>query len=89
MKNNKNYVDGFVLSVPKKNLKIYRAMAKVGAKMWKKYGALEYKECIADDMSKKWSMPLSKMAKTKPAEVTSSPTLSINLVPIAIALMPK
>lgn len=50
MKNNVKYVDGFVLVIPKKNLKAYQAMAKEGARMWKGLGALDYKECIADDV---------------------------------------
>lgn len=45
------YVDGYVLVVPKKNVAAYKKMAKSGAKMWKKYGALDYKECIGDDMN--------------------------------------
>jgi uncharacterized protein YbaA (DUF1428 family) len=43
------YIDGFVFSVPKKNLVAYRKMAKEGAKAWKKFGALEYFECMGDD----------------------------------------
>lgn len=45
------YVDGFVLVVPKKSLDDYRKMAEDGAKMWMKYGALEYKECIGEDLN--------------------------------------
>ena len=62
------YVDGYVLPVPKKNLKAYVQMAKMGKKMWKKHGALDYKECIADDVKKgKWtSFPRS--VKLKPGE---------------------
>jgi len=48
-----SYVDGFVIPVPKKNLKAYRQMAKLGAKLWKKYGALEYFECIGDNLRPK------------------------------------
>lgn len=44
------YVDGFVIVVPKKNFDAYRKMAREGAKLWLKYGALDYKECIGDDM---------------------------------------
>ena len=44
------YVDGFVLPVPKKNLKAYRRMAQLGAKVWCEHGALEYIECVADDV---------------------------------------
>jgi uncharacterized protein YbaA (DUF1428 family) len=44
------YVDGFVLPVPKKNLAAYRRMARKAGKIWKEYGALEYRECVADDV---------------------------------------
>jgi uncharacterized protein YbaA (DUF1428 family) len=54
------YVDGFVLVVPKKNVAAYRKMATEGAKMWMKYGALEYMECMGDDLN-----PNSDMAGMK------------------------
>jgi uncharacterized protein YbaA (DUF1428 family) len=44
------YVDGFVLPVPKKNRAAYLKMAKLGRKVWLEYGALEYYECVADDV---------------------------------------
>jgi uncharacterized protein YbaA (DUF1428 family) len=44
------YVDGFVLPVPKKNVAAYRAMARKAGKIWKEHGALEYRECVADDV---------------------------------------
>lgn len=47
------YVDGFVLIVPKKNVVAYRKMATFGKKLWMKYGALDYKECIGDDLRAK------------------------------------
>jgi len=64
-----NYVDGFVLPIPRKNLKAYLKMAKLAGKVWKEHGALEYFECIADDVKKgKWtSFPRS--VKLKPNEV--------------------
>ncbi len=49
-KNKTNYVDGFVLVVPKKKVLEYRKMAQFGGKIWKKHGALDYKECMGDDM---------------------------------------
>ena len=50
------YVDGFVLPVPKRNLAAYRRMATKAGKVWREYGALDYKECIADDVKKgKWT----------------------------------
>ena len=62
------YVDGYVLPVPKKNLKAYVLMAKMGAKMWMKHGALDYKECVGEDLETRWGTPFSKMMKLKPGE---------------------
>jgi uncharacterized protein YbaA (DUF1428 family) len=44
------YVDGFLIPVPKKNLAEYKRIAKLCAKIWKEYGALEVKECVAEDV---------------------------------------
>ena len=50
------YVDGFVLPVPKKNTDAYRRMARVAGKVWREHGALDYVECIADDVKPgKWT----------------------------------
>ncbi len=46
------YVDGFVLPVPKKNLDAYRRMARKAGKVWREHGALEYRECVADDVKR-------------------------------------
>jgi uncharacterized protein YbaA (DUF1428 family) len=46
------YVDGFVLAVPRANLKAYEAMARLGGEVWKEYGALAYVECVGDDTPK-------------------------------------
>ena len=45
-----SYVDGFVLPVPKKNVAAYRRMAQKAGKVWRDHGALEYIECVADDV---------------------------------------
>ncbi len=64
------YVDGYVLVVPKKNLKAYQKMAKMGGKVWRKYGALEYFECMGDDLNPKWTgIKFPKMVKAKSSEV--------------------
>ncbi len=64
------YVDGYVVAVPKKNLAVYKRMAMLGGKVWRKHGALEYKECVIEDVKpNKWTMPFSKMMKAKPGEV--------------------
>ena len=62
------YVDGFVLPVPKKNLQAYRKMAQKAGKIWKELGALEYRECVGDDLDVKFGVPFSKSAKVKPGE---------------------
>src|ERR1043165_9798617 len=50
------YVDGFVVPLPKKNLSRYRTMARKAGKVWREHGALEFRECIADDVSfGKWT----------------------------------
>jgi uncharacterized protein YbaA (DUF1428 family) len=54
-----NYVDGYVLPIPKRKVGAYRRIARKAGKIWMEHGALEYRECIADDV--------------KPGKVTSFP----------------
>jgi len=68
------YIDGFVLPVAKKNLGSYRRVARVAAKVWREYGALEYVECVADQLTSKhegktFHSLFPKLAKVKPGEV--------------------
>jgi uncharacterized protein YbaA (DUF1428 family) len=67
------YVDGFIVPVPNKNLKAYRAMAKKAGKVWREHGALDYKECVADDVKMgKWtSFPRSVKQKKNETVVFS------------------
>lgn len=44
------YVDGFVLPVPTKNLAAYFRMSRSAGKIWREHGALEYRECVGDDL---------------------------------------
>src|ERR1043165_3305350 len=71
--NHMPYVDGFIVPLPKKNLKAYRAMAKKAGKVWREHGALDYKECIADDVKPgKWtSFPRSVKQKKNETVVFS------------------
>jgi uncharacterized protein YbaA (DUF1428 family) len=62
------YVDGYILPLPRKHLKTYLRMAQMGEKAWRKHGALDYKECIGDDLKAKWGVPFSRMMKLKPGE---------------------
>jgi len=63
-----SYVDGFVLVVPKKKLAIYKSMARKAGKIWREHGALDYRECVGDDLKVKMGLPFTKLAKTKPGE---------------------
>ncbi len=63
------YVDGFVLAVPRKNLKQYRQMAKIFAKVCMEHGALEYLENIADDVKKGKLTSFPRSVKLKAGEV--------------------
>ena len=63
-----NYVDGFVLPVPKKNIAAYKRMASKASRIWKKHGALEYKECLGDDLNIKFCQPFPKGIRSKPGE---------------------
>lgn len=63
-----SYVDGFVIPIPKKNVKAYEKIAKLAGKIWMEHGALEYLECVADDLDTHCGVPFPKMAKTKSNE---------------------
>lgn len=65
------YVDGFVLVIPKKNIAAYRKMAQLGGKVWRDHGALDYRECVGDDLDVKGVLPFPKMAKAKPGETVA------------------
>ncbi len=64
-----SYVDGFVVPVPRDSLPAYKRMATKAGKVWREHGALEYRECVADDVKpgKRTSFPQS--VKLKPDEV--------------------
>lgn len=63
------YVDGFVLPVPKKSLKAYEKLAKLAGKVWREHGALEYVECVADDVKKGKVTSFPQSVKLKAGEV--------------------
>jgi uncharacterized protein YbaA (DUF1428 family) len=62
------YVDGFVLPVPKRNIAAYRRMAQTAGKVWRDHGALDYKECIGDDLKIKMGMPFPRGIRSKTGE---------------------
>ena len=63
-----SYVDGFVIAIPKKNIKAYQKMSNKAGKVWKEHGALDYKECVGDDLAVKGMLPFPKLTKTKSGE---------------------
>ena len=62
------YVDGYVLPVPKKNLAAYRRIARKAGKIWKEHGALEFMECVGDDLSVKVGVPFPRQIPLKLGE---------------------
>ena len=62
------YVDGYVLPVPKKNVAAYRRMAQKAGKVWRDHGALEYIECVADDVKPGKSTSFPQSVKLKAGE---------------------
>lgn len=62
------YVDGFVLVVPKDKIEDYRKLSKKAGKVWRDHGALEYRECVGDDLDMPFGRPFPKLLKLKPDE---------------------
>lgn len=67
------YVDGFVIPLPKRKVAAYVKIAKKASRVWRDHGALDYKECVGDDLrvktpDGKWATPFRKIAKLKPGE---------------------
>ncbi len=62
------YVDGFVLPMPKENVAAYKRMAEKGCKIWLEHGALDYRECIAEDTDAKFGLSFAAGINAKPEE---------------------
>ena len=62
------YVDGYVLPVPKKNLEFYRRMAQKAGRIWRQHGALEFRECVGDDLNVKMGVSFPRRIKLKRGE---------------------
>lgn len=63
-----SYVDGFLIPVPRKNLAAYRRMSVQAGKVWRELGALEYRECVGDDLKVKMGTSFTKSAGTRAGE---------------------
>jgi uncharacterized protein YbaA (DUF1428 family) len=65
------YVDGYVLPVPKRKVEAYRRMAQSAGKIWRDHGALEFRECVGDDLNVKMGVPFPRRIKVKPGETVA------------------
>ena len=63
------YVDGFVLPVPRKNLPAYLRMAQKAGRIWQEHGALEYRECVGDDLEVKMGTSFPRQLALKRGEI--------------------
>lgn len=62
------YVDGFVICIPTRKIEAYRKMSATAGKVWIKHGALDYKECVGDDLNTKFGVPFPKQMSAKKGE---------------------
>ena len=62
------YVDGFVIPLQRNQIDLYRTMAEKACRIWKEHGALEFWECIGDDLEVKDQVPFPHLADAKPDE---------------------
>jgi uncharacterized protein YbaA (DUF1428 family) len=62
------YVDGFVLAVPRKNTQKYRRISMKAGKIWREHGALEYRECVGDDLNVKVGAKFTRAVRAKRGE---------------------
>ena len=62
------YVDGYVMPVPKKSVQAYRRIAQKAGKVWREHGALEFRECVGDDLKVKGLVPFPRLVRVKPGE---------------------
>lgn len=62
------YVDGFLLPIKKKDVQAYRRMSQKAGRVWRKYGALEYRECAGDDLNTKMGTSFPRTIRAKPGE---------------------
>ena len=83
-----HYIDGFVIPVPNKNVNVYRRMAQKAGKVWRDHGALEFGECVGDDLNIKMGKPFPRGIKSKPGETYCSLISCSSRAPTAIASMP-
>src|ERR1043165_6297577 len=69
MKKSYRYVDGFVLPIPRSKIGAYKKMAKIAGKVWRDHGAIDYVECMGDDVKKGKHTSFPQSVKLKKGEV--------------------
>jgi uncharacterized protein YbaA (DUF1428 family) len=62
------YVDGYVAPVPRRKVQAYRRIAAMAGRVWREHGALEYRECVGDDLAVKGLVRFTRLARAKPGE---------------------
>ena len=62
------YVDGFLIPVPKRNIEAYRKMSQKAGRVWREHGALEYRECVGEDLHATFGVPFSRSARARRGE---------------------
>jgi uncharacterized protein YbaA (DUF1428 family) len=62
------YVDGYVIPIPKRKVQAYRRIAAKAGKIWREHGALEYRECVGDDLKIKGHVSFPQLARARPGE---------------------
>lgn len=63
------YVDAYVLPVVSRKLAAYRRVARLCGKVWREHGALQYRECLGDDLLSGPGLAFPKLVKPKRGEV--------------------
>lgn len=62
------YIDGFLLPIPRRNLEKYRLISRKAGKVWREHGALEYRECVGDDLAVKMGVSFPRRTRAKRGE---------------------
>ena len=83
------YVDGFVMPLPKSNVDRYREVATTAGGLWIEHGALEYKECLADDVQMGEVTSFPRSVKLEDDETVSSPGSPTSLASIGTMSTPR
>lgn len=62
------YVDGYVLPVLRRNVPVYRRLARTAGRIWREHGALAFRECVGDDLDVKMGVPFPRQVKLRRGE---------------------